>query len=286
MTADTLISVSELISVQKSDDVLVVDCRFDLVNPGKGERDYRDAHVPGAVYASLDRDLSDLGKHGRGRHPLPDDAAFSASLSRWGWTRGLQVVAYDEASGALAAARLWWLLRLAGQVRVAVLDGGLAAWRTAGLPLESGEVRRTPTAVDLVFDRAQIVGFDEVERGRVDGTLALIDARAAARYRGEVEPIDAVAGHVPGAMNRPYSDNIDAAGRFKAADQLRREFAAVLAGRDADRIAHMCGSGVTACHNLLAMERAGLAGSRVFAPSWSGWISDPARPVAVGGDKD
>lgn len=284
MTTDPLTSASELAALQERSDVLVVDCRFDLADPCKGERDYCAAHIPGAVYASLDRDLSDLSRQGLDRHPLPDDAAFSAVLSRWGWTPGRQVVAYDEGSGALAAARLWWLLRLSGHTRVAVLDGGLAAWRAAGLPLESGEVRRAATRANVAFDRAQIVGFDEVERRRVDGTLVLVDARAAARYRGEVEPIDPVAGHVPGALNRPSSDNLDASGRLKSPAGLRREFRTLLAGRRADEVAHMCGSGVTACHNLLAMEYAGLVGSRVFAPSWSGWVSDPSRPVAVGDD--
>lgn len=282
MSVQTLVSTSELAALQARGDVLVVDCRFDLADAGKGERDYLVAHIPGAVYAHLDHDLSDLSLRGLGRHPLPDDARLTAALSRWGWRPGLAVVAYDDANGALAAARLWWLLRLAGHPRVAVLDGGLAAWRAAGLPLETGPVQRAPSDVQVHLDRAQIVGIDELERRRAAGGLLLLDARAAPRYRGEVEPIDAVAGHVPGARNRPFSDNLDASGRFKAAAELRREFEALLAGHAAGAVVHMCGSGVTACHNLLALEHAGLAGSRVFAPSWSGWISDPARPVATG----
>jgi thiosulfate/3-mercaptopyruvate sulfurtransferase len=282
MTIAALVSPQDLAELQQRGEVLVVDCRFDLADPRRGERDYREAHVPGAVHADLDRDLSDLSKSGLGRHPLPDDEAFSETLSRWGWRPGLAVVAYDDANGALAAARLWWLLRLAGCPAVAVLDGGLAAWREAGLPLQSGEVHRERSAVRVALRRDDIVGYGELERRLAQGSVRLIDARAAPRYRGDIEPLDAVAGHVPGAMNRPFSDNLDAAGRFKPAAQLHREFAQLLGGRAPSEVVHMCGSGVTACHNLLAMEQAGLHGSRVFAPSWSGWIDDRSRPVAHG----
>ncbi|MEP6510609.1 MAG: sulfurtransferase [Dokdonella sp.] len=282
MTIRTLVSARELAAMQASGDVLVIDCRFDLADPGKGARDYAAAHIPGAVYASLDRDLSDLSKRGLGRHPLPDDVAFSDVLSRWGWRADLDVVAYDEANGALAAARLWWLLRLAGHTRSAVLDGGLAAWREADLPLETGKSAREPTHAQVVFDARDVVGFGELEQRRRAGSVLLLDARAAPRFRGDVEPIDPVGGHVPGALNRPFGDNLDADGRFKKPDELRREFIALLGACAPTQVAHMCGSGVTACHNLLAMEHAGLAGSRVFAPSWSGWISDPTRPVATG----
>jgi thiosulfate/3-mercaptopyruvate sulfurtransferase len=282
MTNRTLISAADLVALKNRGDVLVVDCRFDLADPDKGARDYREAHIPGAVYAHLDRDLSDLGKRGFGRHPLPDSGAFSAVLSRWGWRPDLDVVAYDDANGALAAARLWWLLRLAGHDRVAVLDGGLAAWRASGLELESGSPQRTASIAQVAFDPTRVVWFDELERRREQGSVVLIDARGAPRFCGEVEPIDPVAGHVPGALNRPFSENLDASGRFKAPARLRHEFDALLAGRAAGDVVHMCGSGVTACHNLLAMEYAELAGSRVFAPSWSGWVSDPSHPVATG----
>jgi thiosulfate/3-mercaptopyruvate sulfurtransferase len=282
MTIRTLVSATALAELQKHGDVLVVDCRFDLADAGKGERDWLAAHVPGAVHADLDRDLSDLSKCGLGRHPLPDDAAFSATLSRWGWRPGLDVVAYDDAGGALAAARLWWLLRLAGHPQVAVLDGGLGAWAEAGLALESGPVARAPTHVHVALDRDAVVWFDELEQRRMQRSTCTLDARAAPRYRGETEPLDPVAGHVPGAFNRPYGANLDSRGRFKPAPQLRAEFEAILAGTRAADVIHMCGSGVTACHNLLAMEHAGLGGSRVFAPSWSGWVSDPSRPVASG----
>jgi len=282
MSTRTLIGAAELDALRAGEGVLIVDARFDLADAGKGARDYAAAHVPGAVYAHLDNDLSDLSLRGFGRHPLPDDDRFSVALSRWGWQRDLDVVVYDDANGALAAARLWWLLRLAGHERVAVLDGGLAGWRAAGLPLEGGVVEREPADVHVALDRDGVVWFDELERRREDGSALLLDARAAPRYRGEVEPIDPVAGHVPGARNRPFSENLAATGAFKPAAELRRDFETLLAGHAPADVVHMCGSGVTACHNLLAMEHAGLAGSRVFAPSWSGWISESSRPVASG----
>lgn len=253
--------------------VLIVDCRFSLADPGQGERDFIEAHIPAAMYAHLDRDLSDLSKQGVGRHPLPDPQAFAQTLSRWGWTRDRRIVAYDDQGGALAAARLWWLARIAG-IEASVLDGGLHAWRGAGLPLETGtEKPRAATRVELRFDPEQIVYFEELERLRTRGSMLLLDARAAERYRGEFEPLDAKAGHVPGALNRPFAQNLDAGGRFKPAPRLREEFVALLGERDPREVVHMCGSGVTAAHNLLAMEVAGLAGSRLFAPSWSGWVS-------------
>lgn len=280
--SDLLIEARTLAALPASE-VLIVDCRFELSDPGKGEREFLEAHVPGAVYASLDRDLSDLSKPKLGRHPLPDEQAFSRTLSRWGWGPRQRVVVYDDAGGALAAARLWWMLRICG-IAASVLDGGWRAWREAGLPVEQGEARRRqPTQVDVHFDPAQVVYYEELERLRTDGSMLLLDARGAARYRGEVEPIDPVAGHVPGALNRPFGDNLDANGRFKSPARLREEFAAVAGDRGPTEVVHMCGSGVTAAHNLLAMEVAGLHGSRLFAPSWSGWVSDPQRAVATGG---
>lgn len=277
----TLISVAELAALPLGD-VLVVDCRKDLADTVKGRCDYLVGHIPGAVYAELDADLSDLSlqAQGLGRHPLPSAQAFAAVLGRWGWRPGLQVVAYDAANGALAAARLWWLLRFAGERAVAVLDGGYAAWQAAGLPAESVVPQRRATAVSVQFDPAQVVLEHAVLH--VAPVPMLIDARAAPRYRGDVEPLDPVAGHVPGAGNRPFTDNLAADGRFKSATELRREFLVALGAHAPDEVVHMCGSGVTACHNLLAMEHAGLTGSRLYAPSWSGWVSDRSRPVATG----
>jgi len=277
----TLIAAEELAALSP-DGVLIVDCRFDLADPAKGERDYQAEHIPGAVFAHLDRDLSDLSRVplGLGRHPLPSEAAFSAVLSRLGWRPGLQVVSYDASNGSLAAARLWWLLRLCGMREAAVLDGGYAAWKAAKLPVSQAVPACEPTQVSVHYQSSQVVLDHAAIRSMPDDLL--IDARATPRYRGDVEPIDRVAGHVPGAANRPFTDNLQADGRFKSPAQLREEFRAVLGEHAPEHVVHMCGSGVTACHNLLAMEHAGLAGSRLYAPSWSGWISDASRPVATG----
>lgn len=277
----TLIAAEELATLLQ-EGVLIVDCRHDLADPEKGERDYRAGHIPGAVFANLDRDLSDLSRvsMGLGRHPLPTEEAFSGVLGRWGWRPGMQVVCYDASNGSLAAARLWWLLRLCGEHAVAVLDGGYAAWKAAGLPVSEEIPPRQPTQVSVRYEARQVL-LDHAAIADRSNDL-LIDARATPRYRGDLEPIDRAAGHVPGAANRPFTDNVQPDGRFKSPAELRREFLAVIGDYEPGHVVHMCGSGVTACHNLLAMEHAGLAGSRLYAPSWSGWISDPSRPVATG----
>ena len=290
MNIATLVSPQALATLVRERDVLVVDCRFDLADVGRGAREHAAAHIPGATYADLNTDLCDLGKRGVGRHPLPDAADFSAALSRWGWTPQMRVVAYDDAGGALAAARLWWMLRLVGAAQAAVLDGGFKAWREEGLPIvgvssEGGalgaeDAQRTPTSIAIEYDASQIVYTAELQKHR--GDIVLLDARAAPRFRGENETIDPVAGHIPGARNRPFADNLRADGRFKSTSELRAEFAAIIGDARPNVVVHSCGSGVTACHNLLAMEHAGLAGSRIYAPSWSGWISDSSRPLATG----
>ncbi len=276
-----LIDVAELHALA-AHEVLIVDCRHDLADPGKGERDYAAGHIPGAVFASLDHDLSDLSRQveGMGRHPLPSVQDFSALLARWGWRPGLPVVSYDAASGALAAARLWWLLQLVGVREAAVLDGGYPAWLAAGLPVSTEVPVRQASSVQLSYDASRVV-LDPAAVQGVPGQL-LLDARAAPRYRGEVEPIDPVAGHIPGALNRPFTDNLQPDGRFKPADALRHEFLDLLGAHRPEQVLHMCGSGVTACHNLLAMAQAGLGDSRLYAPSWSGWLSDTTRPVERG----
>jgi thiosulfate/3-mercaptopyruvate sulfurtransferase len=285
MILQTLIGARDLAGLMRERDVLIVDCRSDLSDPARGARDYAQGHIPGAVYADLNRDLADLSQRGLGRHPLPEAKAFSAVLSRWGWTPGTCIVAYDDASGAYAA-RLWWMLRLIGARDVAVLDGGLAAWKSAGLPLDAEIPVRPPTDVAVEFDRNKIVYTEELQQMLQNPHFPhphflLLDARAAPRFRGEVEPIDPVAGHVPGARNRPFSENLAVDGCFKPAATLHAEFQALLGSQAPGDVVNMCGSGVTACHNLLAMEYAGLSGARVYAPSWSGWIADPARPVAA-----
>lgn len=277
---NTLISPHALAGLLEADDLLVVDCRFDLADTVRGAREYALAHVPRAIHADLNRDLCDLRKKGLGRHPLPDAADFSRVLSNWGWTPGTRTVVYDDAGGALAAARLWWMLRLAGGLQVAVLDGGYKAWREAELPSTDAVAPRAPKTVAVAFDAKQIVYTDELMKTRE--RILLLDARAAPRFRGENETIDPVAGHIPGARNRPFADNLRADGRFKPAEELRAEFLDIIGDTKPENVVHSCGSGVTACHNLLAMEHAGLHGSRVYAPSWSGWISDRANPVELG----
>ncbi|WP_407352249.1 sulfurtransferase [Luteimonas sp. R10] len=285
MTPDwtTLVQAEELAAAPGCAGLAVVDCRHSLADPGAGARDYRDGHVPGAVHADMDRDLSGTAPagSGAGRHPWPDAADLCRRLGAWGISPRHQVVAYDAGDGAFAA-RLWFLLQALGHRRVAVLDGGWARWTALGLPQEPSV--RMAAAADYpppTFDAARLLDAVQVQAHLDRGGL-LLDARAGERFRGEIEPIDRVAGHVPGATSRPYADNlID--GRFKPAARLRTEFERVLAGRDpADAVA-MCGSGVTACHHLLAMAHAGLPGARLYTGSWSGWIEDPARPVAIGG---
>ena len=279
-----LITVEELSAMFGKEDVLVVDCRKELSAPESGRVAWSTAHIPGAIYADLDTDLSDLSKQGLGRHPLPDESAFSERLSRWGWKLDRPLIAYDDAGGALAAARLWWMLRLVGGKSLSVLDGGWSAWKSSGLAIESSQQVPAGAPLSVHYDSTQLVGYEALQSGLDDGSICLLDARGAPRYRGEVEPLDRVAGHVPGARNRPFSDNLGAGGRFKTADQLAEEFQAIMGERTAKSVVHMCGSGVTACHNLLAMEVAGLHGSRLFASSWSGWSSDPDRAVRIGAE--
>lgn len=262
--------------------VRVMDARFALADPQSGAQAYAQGHIPGALHADLNRDLADLGKTGQGRHPLPDSDAFAATLGRWGIAPDTQVVVYDAADGSMAAARLWWLLRLIGHARVAVLDGGVTAWQAAGLALTTDQ----PVVEPLLpypgrFDRARIATVDEVAARLKHAPGWLLDARAGERFRGEVEPLDPVAGHVPGAVNRPFALNV-ADGRLRPAPDLRAALQPLIGTHAPEQVVLMCGSGVTACHLLLAMEVAGLHGAKVYADSWSGWVRDPTRPVATG----
>lgn len=281
----TLVDAPTLATSLGSADLRIVDCRFTLAvagaSDGAGESAWRDAHVPGAVYAHLERDLSGSKGPGLGRHPWPAADAFAATLSRLGIGPGMQVVAYDDSDGAFAA-RLWWLLRSFGHQNVAVLDGGWAAWRALELPVETtvAQVEAAPRVVGDFDETRLLRDADAVQRHLDEGGL-LIDARAGARFRGEMEPLDPRAGHVPGARNRPYADNLDG-GHFKSADTLASEFDALLGGHAPTDVAVMCGSGVTACHHLLAMAHAGRDGAMLYAPSWSGWVDAPGREVAIG----
>jgi thiosulfate/3-mercaptopyruvate sulfurtransferase len=260
---------------------VLIDARFDLADPTAGERAYGEAHLPGAHYLHLDRDLS-AAKTGRnGRHPLPERSPFAARIGALGVRPQTQVVAYD-AQGGLYAARVWWLLRWLGHEAVAVLDGGLPAWVAAGGAVDAAAAAR-PSTTATYPERAALASSIDADAllARL-GRVPLIDARAPERFRGEVEPLDKQAGHIPGALNRCFKDNLGADGRFKPAGILRAEFTPLLGEATPDAVVHQCGSGVTACHNLLAMEHAGLAGSLLYPGSWSEWSSDRSRPIATG----
>ncbi|MBS0580010.1 MAG: sulfurtransferase [Proteobacteria bacterium] len=282
----TLIDAQALRAELENPQWAVIDCRFELQRPAWGAAAWAEGHIPHAQYADLERDLSAARAPGSGRHPLPQPQALAQTFGRWGIDAGVQVVAYDQGPG-MYAARLWWLLRWLGHTRVAVLDGGLAAWVRAGLPL-TGEVtvrpprhflgRAQPGMAVTGSELAAALGRGELERGET----VLVDARGADRFAGENETLDPVAGHVPGARNHPFTGNQGADGRFLDAAELRRRWQQTLAGASAADLVAMCGSGVTACHNLLALEVAGLPGARLYGGSWSEWIGDPGHPVARG----
>jgi thiosulfate/3-mercaptopyruvate sulfurtransferase len=278
----TLLRPADLMGHLADPNWLVLDCRFELSDPGAGERAWAAGHIPGAVHAHLDRDLSGPVTASTGRHPLPDRGAFAATLSRWGIQPVTQVVAYDASSGMFAA-RLWWMLRWAGHDRVAVLDGGLQGWTAAGGALDRSVQQRQPVRFEPAWRDDRVVATDELAPMIGRGDCVLVDARGPDRFEGRVEPIDPVAGHVPGAVNHPCQRNLDADGRFLPPAQLLERWRDTLGGRAPASAVCMCGSGVTACHDLLALEHAGLSGARLYAGSWSEWIRDPGRPVARGG---
>ena len=284
MTHTTLISVAQLKLLQSSTQPLMVfDCSFDLMNPSAGEAAYLQSHIPGAVYAHLDTALSDKSGQGvsGGRHPLPSREKFAAWLGSVGFTNAMQAVVYDR-QGANYCGRLWWMLKWAGHANVAVLDGGLRAW-AVGEAVESGPVAAlAPSKYTLAPELSKHVATEKVAKNMGRPVQTLIDARAAPRFRGEVEPLDPVAGHIPGALNRPFAQNIGTDGKFKPAAVLKAEFEALLAGRDPATVVHHCGSGVSAVPNLLAMEIAGLGPTGLYAGSWSDWCSDASRPFAKG----
>lgn len=281
MSRKILLSAAELDSLISSGTCVPVDCRFDFADSGKGRSDWLAGHVPTARYAHLDGDLSSPIQPHTGRHPLPETPKFAAYLGRIGWAPGKLLVAYDEGPNAVAS-RLWWLMRYYGQP-AALLDGGLAAWTAEGLPLESGDP--APDALpapSLVPDESMTVGTGAILATLGDDSLLVLDARASQRFTGEVETLDTRAGHIPGSANRPFGANLRLGGRFKDGATLREEFEDLLEDRQPASVAHSCGSGVTACHNLFAMELAGLGGSRVYPGSWSEWIRDPDRPIETG----
>lgn len=276
----TLIGAHELAQHLSDPDWVIFDCRHDLANADFGRDAYARAHLPGARFLHLDEDLSCPCTGRNGRHPLPAPEDFARRLEKAGVGNDTQVIAYDDAGGMFAA-RLWWMMRWLGHHCVAVLDGGLVAWLEAGQALTSDVPQPASAHFNVSLQPAVVDAAYVLEHLRHPEML-LIDARSPDRYRGENETLDPVAGHIPGAVNHFFRDNLDKRGHFKQASVLREEFGVLLKGADARRVVHQCGSGVTACHNLLAMESAGLTGSRLYAGSWSEWCSDPARPVRTG----
>jgi thiosulfate/3-mercaptopyruvate sulfurtransferase len=261
--------------------LVIIDCRHDLARPDWGQQEFAAAHIPSAVFAHLDHDLSGPVTPQSGRHPLPDPAELAAFLGAAGVAANTHVVAYDQDKSMLAA-RLWWLLRWLGHERVAVLNGGLAAWRAARLPLESVPAPRTAARFIARPALEQTVTTQEVARELGAGHVLLLDARGADRFAGQNETLDPVAGHIPGARNQPFACNLGADGRLQPAPELAKMWHAVLGATPPAQVVAMCGSGVTACHNLLALQLAGLPGARLYAGSFSEWIRNPARPVATG----
>ena len=276
-----LISTAELAPHLSEADWLVADCRFELSKPEAGAAAWRAGHIPGAVHVDLERDLSVPVTAKSGRHPLPAVAEFAATLSRLGIGNGTRVVCYDAGPGAYAA-RLWWMLRWMGHDEVAVLDGGLAAWTAEGRPVSTDAPIRGPARF-IPHPRPEMVYEDagSVARALARGET-LVDVRGAERFAGKVEPLDAVAGHVPGAINLPFLENLDAGGRFRPTAEIAALWRSRTGASPGRALICMCGSGVTACHGLLALEAAGVSGGRLYAGSWSEWIRDPSRPVARG----
>ncbi len=295
MDFTTLIDVESLRARSGTPATLVFDCRFDLAVSAAGREAYLRGHIPGARYLDLNGDLSAPVSKTSGRHPLPDPEALTALLKASGLGPDTQAVVYDESNGSFAA-RAWWLLRWIGHPKVAVLDGGMSAWLRAGGTLESGEPSRgaagqsaprpgtagAPGRSAARVDRGAVIGTEALIAALENPKTLLIDARAAERFAGAVEPIDPVAGHIPGAANHPFSANLRADGRFLPAEELQQRWRERLADSSPADVIVMCGSGVTACHNLLALERAGFTGAKLYAGSWSEWIRDPSRPIARG----
>jgi len=281
MAFTTLISTAALALFMDDPAFAIVDCRYKLDDVSWGEREHASAHIPGAVYADLGRDLAGPKSGTNGRHPLPDPRALGLFFGRLGITSGLQVVAYDQNNG-IYASRLWWLLRWLGHDAVAVLDGGLAKWMAEGRPTGSGAERREPRAFSGSPRAGMAIGVDAVASRIGSSGVRLVDARAPERYRGETEPIDKTPGHIPGAVNHFFQWNLDEHGLFQSPEDLRARFKESLGDVPSGQVVCYCGSGVTACHNLLALEHAGLKGATLYAGSWSEWSSDPERPVEKG----
>jgi thiosulfate/3-mercaptopyruvate sulfurtransferase len=281
MSYTTLISADALKAQLGRPDWVVIDCRFSLADTELGARNYRQGHLPNARYAHLDKDLSSAVTSQKGRHPLPDFRTLAQKLGKWGVGNQTQVVVYDDAGGAFAG-RLWWLLRYLGHDKAAVLDGGIKLWREKGYPITTSLPAVKPAVFRTYLQDSFRLTAEQVQNRLAARSICLVDARTPERYRGEAEPIDPVAGHVKGALNRPFQANLAASGEFLPPEQLRDQFLALIGKRAPEQVVHMCGSGVTACHNLLAMEHARLKGSKLYAGSWSEWIRNKNRPVSTG----
>lgn len=284
--SDFLITADELAALDPDHEVRIIDARSDLSDPGAGQRMYAEGHIPGAAYCDLDQDLAGPVTASSGRHPLPQPETVASKLGAIGIDLQTPVVCYDAASGALAA-RAWWLLRWLGHPDVRLLDGGLAAWQAAGRALQAESPRFERREFKPQPNAAMIISTDEiVERSQGSEVMTLIDARDSARFRGEVEPIDTVAGHVPGAMNVPFSESIDQRGGWKSRSELRQLWRKTLGADEQIEWAVMCGSGVTACHLAISALQAGYNEPRLYVGSWSEWIRDSGRPIAVGREPD
>lgn len=279
MAYTTIISTQELAANLHKSDWVIFDCRFSLADDTAGAKAYRQGHISGARYADLNKQLSAPVKSYTGRHPLPDFTSLSQQLGAWGVGSRSQVVVYDDAGGAFAG-RMWWLLRTMGHQNVAVLDGGLNHWQKQKLPLTTVLPKIIPSHFRCYLDQQQWLNAAEIENALAANNITLIDARTPERFQGLQEPIDPVAGHIPKAVNRPFQLNLNKQGLFLPAEQLNTQFQALTNARSTTQVVHMCGSGVTACHNLLAMEIADLSGSKLYAGSWSEWITNKNRPVA------
>ena len=274
----TVVSTEQLAQQVNDPAWIVIDCRFTLTNTEAGRAAYARGHIPGALYAHLDQDLAGPKNGSNGRHPLPDAQAFAQKLGAWGIDAKTQVVVYDDSFGAIAV-RLWWMLRWMGHDAVALLDGGLPKWQREQRPLTADLPQVTPKVFTAQVRHDMVVDTDAVLRAT---SALIVDARAEMRFIGEIEPLDPVAGHVPGAKNLPFDDNLAMDGTLLPAAELRERYTELLDGKSPEQVIHMCGSGVTTCHNLLAMEIAGLKGGKLYAGSWSEWVADPSRPVAKG----
>lgn len=282
MTYTTIVPADVLASHLHDPDWAVFDARYDLADKSAGQKAYKGAHIPGAIYADLEEDLSSPVIPGEtGRHPLPDPAVLEDRFSRWGISGGVQVVVYDDQGGAYAA-RMWWLLRWTGHRVAAVLDGGWSAWKAQGFPVGSDVVPRQFRQYRVKLQPELVMTSRELERRLDDPAVTILDARDRERFLGIEEPIDPVAGHIPGAVSSPYKHNLTPQGTFKPTDELREHYLRLLEGRSSEQAVVYCGSGVTAAHDVLAMETAGMHRSRLYAGSWSEWITDARRPIHVG----